>query len=248
MGFWSDVGDFFGGVGGAVGTAFDIGGAAKDREQSQAQFEANRWDKYVMYDDQKRYNTHMANTAYQRQKADMEAAGINPMLAVMKGGGAPAPTANPSPNQGLSPVVNRPSIGEGIARAAGTAFQSARVAQEIRESESRVHLQTAERDTELTKQEFNVASAVAALKGAGLTGERHTQLRSEREAVAAEARLRKKTSEIDETMAVPDAIGTRAKSVVESILGSLKFWQSSGKKNAPGVPGPHNYRTGRPRP
>lgn len=46
--------------------------------------------------EQERYNTQMANSVYQRGVNDMRAAGINPMLAIMKGGD-PAASVSPMP-------------------------------------------------------------------------------------------------------------------------------------------------------
>ena len=59
------------------------------------------------------FQERMSNTAYQRQVKDMEAAGLNPMLAYLKGGGASTPTGS------ITQVQNPYAAG------ASTGYQSA---------------------------------------------------------------------------------------------------------------------------
>jgi len=49
------------------------------------------------------FTEEMSSTAYQRQVADMTKAGINPMLAIMKGGGASTPSASAPSGASASP-------------------------------------------------------------------------------------------------------------------------------------------------
>jgi len=85
---WGAAADFGGGI---ISTA----GAMWQNYQAQRESEKQR-----------AWSEKMSNTAYQRQVADMKAAGLNPILAAMKGGGADTPgtqlpqLTNPTQNLG----------------------------------------------------------------------------------------------------------------------------------------------------
>lgn len=94
------------------------------------------------------FQERMSNTAYQRQVQDMKSAGLNPMLAYIKGGGASSPSGSMATYQ--SPV-------SGAVQAAS----SAQVPANIRSTEAQAKQTGAQTDyltgsqTELTNQQIN---------------------------------------------------------------------------------------------
>lgn len=52
------------------------------------------------------FQERMSNTEYQRAVVDMRAAGINPMLAIMKGGASTPPGATAQQHDVITPAVN----------------------------------------------------------------------------------------------------------------------------------------------
>lgn len=82
------VGAFFGGpagaaAGGAIGGAID-GSRGAEEQNRQAQRNAEQ---------QMDYTTMMSNTAHQRERADLLAAGLNPILSVNAGASTPTGTS-----------------------------------------------------------------------------------------------------------------------------------------------------------
>lgn len=80
------------------------------------------------------YNTQMSNTAYQRAMSDLEAAGLNPILAYQQGGASTPVMASVSSAQGSSSKAS-PDRGDSLAAilqfAANTARSVAQVASSV---------------------------------------------------------------------------------------------------------------------
>lgn len=116
------IGAALGGIAGMAGSAISAGSA---KEVNRQQIELAR--------EQMAFQERMANSAHQREQADLRAAGLNPMLAVMKGGAATPPGAMPTlgvPDEGATV--------KGLKESMASAMEVARFEKDIEQQDSNI--------------------------------------------------------------------------------------------------------------
>jgi len=90
------------------------------------------------------FQERMSNTAYQRQVKDLEAAGLNPMLAYIKGGGASTPTGTVIPMQNA--VSAGISSAESASRSSKVGTEVANIAQDTILKRANAYLTESQRE------------------------------------------------------------------------------------------------------
>lgn len=123
------------------------------------------------------FQERMSNTAYQRQVKDLEAAGLNPMLAYIKGGGASTPSGT------VLPMQNAISAGTSSAESAA---RSSKVGYEVSNIESQSMLNRAKSFLTQSQEALNFASADAKRTQIGLMDNQVEKIKAEIKNIPAE--------------------------------------------------------------
>lgn len=164
------------------------------------------------------FQREMSNSAYQRSTEDMRLAGINPMLAYMKGGASTPSGGSGSGTQASSVAPARVEslrFGDAVSKSVSTAMDMERFRREM-----------AQRDVDIAKTELDAKAAQAAAflnheRGMSVARENiYATPEKEREARLSELRLRKKTADFDSSLVGADGVLKRVNSVLGAATGA----------------------------
>lgn len=138
-------------VGGIASLAGNLIGSSENMDAVNAQNAAN----IQLSRENQAFQERMSNTAYQRQMADMRAAGLNPVLAATKGG-ASTPTGSVAHVEAGDP-------GQGMRDLGSSALQMAQLDNQMKATSADINLKAAQTAESLVRAKNTDANTALAL-------------------------------------------------------------------------------------
>lgn len=129
---------------------------SRDFAREQSRFNAN--EAAI----QREFQRDMANTAHQREMADLKAAGLNPILAANQGAASPVGASGSavSAPQGGMPTLQNPRVGDAFDKLASSARAQAEFRKQLEATDANIQLSNASTAAKLTEADKNQSSAV----------------------------------------------------------------------------------------
>lgn len=175
------------------------------------------------------FQAQMSNSAYQRSRADMEAAGLNPMLMASMGGSS-TPSGSTA-SAGAAHVDNSLSeLGTGIGRAVPSALQVMQTKKGLEASDAAIKARNAEAVSSLAAAANSNASAKATESRMPSFMEEARSARARADADISEAGARSAKASYDTSYAGIDAAISRAANAIaipSSAVNIKRMWEGS---------------------
>jgi len=210
---------FAAGTSAASGIASYLGNqqnAEAQRETNRETIEFNRAEA----EKNRQFQESMSNSAYQRATEDMKKAGINPMLAIMKGG-ASSPSGSAA-NVSLDAPSPGDALKEGVSRGLSTAMDTLRFKNELDATHSQLALQeaaTQKNRAEAAVADWSAQNLVERTKGQVIENQR---AEAELPASVSESELRKRTADIDKDWVKYDRLQHRVDKGIGTFSNALQ--------------------------